>query len=99
MILFRIGRKSVRMQDQGSSTENIRQVRRRYQDELMAKANVVGVGIGFRQRGGERTREPALVVLVRQKLPIDQLALEDRIPTFLDGVPVDVQEVGELRAY
>ena len=87
------------MQDQYSPTENIRQVRRRYQDELMAKANVVGIGIGFRQRGGERTSEPALVVMVRRKLPPDQIAPQDMIPTSLEGIPVDVQEVGDLRAF
>jgi len=87
------------MQAEESPTDNIRQVRRRYQEELMSKANVVGVGIGFRQRGGERTGEPALVVLVRRKLPPDQIAPQDMIPTYLEGVPVDVQEVGDLRAF
>ena len=87
------------MQAQESPTDSIRQVRRRYQEELMSKANVVGVGIGFRQRGGERTGEPALVVLVRRKLPPDQIAPQDMIPTYLEGVPVDVQEVGDLRAF
>lgn len=74
-------------------------VRQAHLSELLTKANVVGVGVGLRQRGGLRTDEVALVVLVRQKVPGHQLAPEDRIPRLLDGVPVDVQEVGEMRAW
>lgn len=86
------------MQDSRSQTEKIRAIRRAYEDELMSKANVVGVGVGFQQQGGERTGELALVVMVKKKVPLEQLAPEDVIPSSLEGVPVDVQEVGEIRA-
>ncbi len=49
--------------------ERIRLIRRAYEGELMAKANVVGVGVGFRHRGGVRTDTPALVVMVSKKSP------------------------------
>jgi hypothetical protein len=65
---------------------------------LLAKANVVGVGVGLRQRGGHKTPEVALVVMVRRKVPVTQLAETDRIPAEIDGVPVDVQEVGDVTA-
>jgi hypothetical protein len=39
-----------------------------------------------------------IVVSVREKLPPDQLAPKDVIPTELDGVPVDVQATGVFRA-
>jgi len=87
------------MQDLQAQTDKIRAVRRTYEGELMSKANVVGVGVGYRQRGGERTGELALVVMVNKKVPEALLAPEDVIPTSLEGVPVDVQEVGEIRAY
>ncbi len=87
------------MHDLQSQTEKIRAVRRAYEDELMAKANVVGVGVGYRQRSGERTDELALVVMVNKKVPEALLSPEDVIPTSLEGVPVDVQEVGEIRAF
>jgi hypothetical protein len=87
------------MQDLQAQTEKIRLVRRTYEDELMSKANVVGVGLGYRQRGGERTDELALVVMVKKKVPEAMLAPGDIIPTTLEGVPVDVQEVGEIRAF
>jgi len=87
------------MQDSRSQTEKIRAIRRAYEDELMSKANVVGVGVGFQQQSGERTGQLALVVMVKKKVPLEQLSPEDVIPTSLEGVPVDVQEVGELRAF
>ena len=51
------------MPDLQEQTEKIRRVRRAHEDELMSKANVVGVGVGYRQRGGEPTDELALVVM------------------------------------
>jgi hypothetical protein len=81
-----------------SATRRAQAVKQAYASQLMAKANVVGVGVGFCQRGGERTSEIGLVVMVNRKLEASQLDPEDVIPTEIDGVPVDVQEVGELRA-
>jgi hypothetical protein len=69
-----------------------------HEPELLAKANVLGVGVGLRQKSGKGEAEVAVVVLVRRKVPVAQLAPEDRIPHQIDGVPVDVQEVGEVRA-
>lgn len=74
------------------------QVREAHQEELLAKKNVVGVGVGLRSRGGAQTQEVVLVVMVTQKLPRRMLTAADLIPGDIDGVPVDVQAVGELRA-
>lgn len=71
----------------------------RYVDELMAKAHVVGVGIGMAKVGGEYTDEMALVVLVDKKVPMEELAPEDRIPREIEGVRVDVNEVGVIEAF
>jgi hypothetical protein len=65
---------------------------------LMGKANVLGVGVGMRQRRGQTTEEVAVVVLVRRKVPAAELAAGDVIPPEIDGVPVDVLEVGAVRA-
>jgi hypothetical protein len=59
----------------------------------------VGVGVGLRRQGGREIREVAIVVLVERKVPRAQLAPEDLVPSVIDGVPVDIQEVGEIRAY
>ncbi len=78
------------------NTTKIQQIRLAYQDWLMSKANVVGVGIGTRERQNQPTGEIALVVMVSRKVPKNQLEVQDIIPSEIDGIPVDIQEVGEL---
>jgi hypothetical protein len=75
--------------------EHARAVSRANADRLLAMANVVGVGVGY--RGGAR-QEVALVVMVKQKLPRTQLREEDLLPQEIEGIPVEVRVVGELRA-
>jgi hypothetical protein len=65
---------------------------------LMAFPNVVAVGIGYRQQGGEETEQLCISVSVSRKLPDDELAPGGRLPDSLEGVPVDVVETGELGA-
>jgi hypothetical protein len=79
--------------------QRLRTVKAKHESELMRKANVVGVGIGLRERGGEMTDEPSIVVSVTRKLPSYMIDPEDLIPRELDGVPVDVQAVGKLQAF
>jgi hypothetical protein len=84
-------------QDEERTRQAVR-VKQIHEPELLAKANVLGVGVGLRQRSGMSGAEVAVVVLVRRKIPISQLALQDRIPREIEGVPVDVQEVGDVAA-
>lgn len=86
------------MSESDELTRRAVRVRQQHEPALMAKANVLGVGVGLRQRSGASQTEVAVVVLVRHKVPIAQLAPQDRIPPEIEGVPVDVQEVGEVRA-
>jgi hypothetical protein len=73
-------------------------VKKAYEKDLMAKPNVVGVGVGYRTLAGKPTDTIALVVMVEQKLPLSHLDPEDRIPNYIEGIPVDVQEVGKISA-
>jgi hypothetical protein len=73
-------------------------VKARYESQLMKKANVIGVGIGYRERAGKLTDEIALVVNVTRKLPRHQLTTDDAIPSEIEGVPVDIREIGEVQA-
>lgn len=84
------------MSDYQEAIERIRAVKAAHEAELLAKANVVGVGIGFRHRGKARTDDVVLVVMVEKKLPRAQLKPEDIIPGMIDGVRVDVQESGRI---
>lgn len=73
-------------------------IKEKVKDELLSRANVIGVGIGFKQVEGQKTNQVALVVLVTRKVPAASLARRDRLPLEIEGVPVDVQEIGEVRA-
>lgn len=77
----------------------IQEIKSQYEEELLAKANVIGVGVGLRRKGGETTNEPVLVVLVSQKMPKTQLADGDFVPDRIEDVPVDVQEIGFIRSH
>ncbi len=73
-------------------------VKAKYEHMLMRKQNVVGVGVGLQEQGGRSTGKVAIVVSVRDKLPLDQIPPNERIPSELDGVPVDVRVTGPFRA-
>jgi len=77
--------------------ELVKSVKEAHERELLAKQNVVGCGVGYKFVDGKRTDKLAIVVMVRKKTPEGLLELEEIIPREIDGVPVDVQEVGELR--
>jgi hypothetical protein len=79
--------------------DKLTDVQARYADVLMAKPNVVGVGIGLAKENGEYTDEPALVVMVVKKVPIEELAPADVIPRSIEGVRIDVQETGVIEAF
>lgn len=85
-------------QEQREALVRVQTVRAEHEEALLAKANVVGVGIGYHGERGEATGEVALVVMVTHKVPRGQLAPEDFIPDRIEDVPVVVQVVGELRA-
>lgn len=78
--------------------EKARVVKEKFETELLKLENVVGVGIGLRKRDGIYTDEVALVVMVKKKVAEIELAQANLIPQELEGVKVDVQEIGEVRA-
>lgn len=86
------------MSSQDERMARATEVQAKYTDELMRKAHVQGTAIGLAKVGGKYTDQIALVVLVDKKVPLSQLDAKDIIPKQLDGVPVDVQEVGFLQA-
>lgn len=87
------------MMAQNHTIEEVRAVKERYEAELMAHANVVGVGIGYKYENGLPTDELAIVVNVIRKKPLSDLTRADIIPAELEGIPVDVQEVGPIKAF
>ena len=74
-------------------------VKRRHEEELLRKSNVVAVGVGFRTRGGQATSEACIVVSVTHKIPTTDLKRNEVRPRTLEDVPVDVVETGVIRAW
>ncbi|MFQ5812066.1 MAG: hypothetical protein ACE5I2_02580 [Anaerolineae bacterium] len=79
--------------------EEIRAVKDRHEEDLLKKKNVVGLGIGYKEVQGQQTDQLSLVVMVRKKeSPSQLLDATDLVPSEIEGVPVDVKEVGEIVA-
>jgi len=72
----------------------VRSIKSAYASHLLAKKNVVAVGVGYKRVGGERTDDLAVIVSVVQK----QTNPVEPVPKYLNGIKTDVQEVGVLRA-
>lgn len=85
-------------QDLRAETERILAVMNTHEEELLSKANVVGVAIGFQRTNEESTGNLAIVVMVSNKVSKSLLSSSDQIPVSIDGIPIDVQEVGEISA-
>lgn len=78
--------------------QEVRRTNAQFKRELMRKPNVVGVGVGYKERNGRRTSELCVVALVRVKIPRAGLLPDDLVPERLAGVTTDVVQVGHLTA-
>jgi hypothetical protein len=85
--------------EQSSAWEQANRVQAKYQAALMDLPHVVGVAVGYATEAGQPTNEPALIVMVDQKLPAVGLSADELLPSHLDGVRVDVQEFGAFSAF
>jgi hypothetical protein len=81
-----------------SQHEQVRSVKDSHKGMLLAKANVVGVGVGEKVSHGKSTGELSVVILVRQKVPLVGLDPQAVVPREVDGIRTDVIEVGDVRA-
>ncbi|MBI2973604.1 MAG: hypothetical protein HYY39_07455 [Armatimonadetes bacterium] len=76
----------------------IREVLQRNRNELLAKANVVATGLGYKMVQGKRDVILCIVCSVERKVPVAELSAPDLIPTSLSDVPTDVVATGPIRA-
>jgi len=68
------------------------------EDELLSKANVVGVGIGEKIRGGFSQNRLCLKIYVEKKLIAKKLTKAEFIPREIARIETDVEEVGKIVA-
>lgn len=64
---------------------------------FLNKSNVVGVGCGYKVKGGFYTKQLCIQVFVSRKISKYQLLSQDIIPTSLKGIPTDVVQTGIFR--
>lgn len=76
----------------------VQEIQARYEESLLEKRNVIGVAMGYKESGGQLTNEPAVVVLVQQKQPVEALTAADRVPDKIEDVTTDVYEIGHIQA-
>lgn len=79
--------------EQAAARAAIRPVKEAIEDELIAKAGVVGVDIAEKETDGVKTGELSIVVFVEEKLPKTRLRKADMVPAEIDGIKTDVQEL------
>lgn len=66
--------------------------------KLLKKKNVVAVGTGYKEIGGERTKTRAIICSVSKKEPLGGLKKRDIIPMRVRDMPTDVKETGAVKA-
>ena len=80
--------------------EEISQIKESIADQYLNLKTVNGVGIGHKWVNGTPTDTPAILVFVQKKASrsnvIGKFSATELIPSQIDGVPVDVIEVGDL---
>ena len=84
---------------QDEKTAKATLVQKKYTEMLLKIPHVMGVAVGLEKKNGVYTGDVCLVVMVDKKRPANELAPQDQIPSELDGVHVDVQEIGIPTAY
>ncbi len=74
-------------------------IQKRCEKNLMKKANVISVGVGFKNKNGKPTKKVCLVVGVVKKVKTEKLSKQDMIPATIEDTDTDVIEVGVIRAF
>jgi len=76
--------------------KNIEKIKKQHEEEFLQRANVVGIGMGFKQIKGKWTKKKAIICFVEKKKDLPELMAVDVVPKKIEGVTTDIIEVGEL---
>ncbi|NIS38528.1 hypothetical protein GWN26_09515 [Candidatus Saccharibacteria bacterium] len=69
--------------------DKVREIKQKYETEWMSIEGVVAVGIGLTAAG-----TPGVIVSVSK----NKAEVETKIPEVVEGVPIEIQETGEIKA-
>ncbi|RMH65832.1 MAG: hypothetical protein D6677_01505 [Calditrichaeota bacterium] len=81
------------------TVQTARAILREARGMLMEKSNVVATGIGYKIVNGRMTDQLCVVCSVDRKQAVQNIALKNRIPMELDGLPTDVFTTGPLTVF
>jgi hypothetical protein len=82
----------------GTDINAVRRILKDNNIQLIARANVVAAGIGYKITQGQKTSDLSIVCSVEQKLPSSRLTTKDMVPLSINGISTDVVETGVIYA-
>jgi len=72
----------------------IQELIRKYESQLLKYPNVIGVSTGYKIVNGISTEELCISVLVKKKIPEEELDSKSVLPKDIEGIKTDVVDVG-----
>ncbi|KEI15036.1 hypothetical protein [Clostridium haemolyticum] len=82
------------MYDYNSLEKRILYIARCNYNYFFKKANVTGVGLGYKVKNGFHTTQKCIKVFVDIKVSKNNISLHDLIPSYYDGIETDVEQIG-----
>lgn len=68
----------------------------RYENIMLKKKNVIGLGEGYKITDGKTTPEKAIMILVEKKEPKSQISKKNLVPDLVEDIQTDVYETGPI---
>jgi hypothetical protein len=81
------------------SIQSIKEMLSGINRHLFTKPNLVATGIGYKSVNGEKTGELCIICSVESKIREADLHGNQKIPSFVDGIPTDVHAVGLIHSF
>ncbi len=77
----------------------VRDVKQRYETDLMSIPGVISVGVGHRREPSRKDDEACILLSVLDLVRFRQQNREEDVPGEIEGVPVDVIEIGDVSGH
>jgi len=81
-----------------SSSHDAGVLKEKYKKRLLELDGVIGIGVGSREISEKKLRIPTIVVMVVDEKTKKKLQDGDAIPKSIEGIPVEIQVTGVIRA-
>ena len=72
----------------------IQELIRKYESELLKYPNVIGISTGNKIVNGISTKELCISILVKKKIPEEELDSKSVLPKYIESIKTDVVDVG-----